>query len=116
MPPSVPGRGDGWSAVGLAALAVAYLVAGRRYPLDSPATPGPGVFPLLLGALLLMLAVCELLSFAWARSSGEPGGPAAASEGPAARGQGRALAMMGVLVVYAASFPVVGFLAASGLL
>jgi len=48
---------DRWSAVGLAVLAIAYLLAGRRYPLDTLATPGPGVVPLTAGVALLATAV-----------------------------------------------------------
>jgi putative tricarboxylic transport membrane protein len=48
---------DRWSAAGLAVLALAYLLAGRRYPLDTLATPGPGVVPLIAGVALLATAV-----------------------------------------------------------
>ena len=46
-----------WSAVGLALLALGYLLAARRYPLDTLATPGPGVVPLLAGVALLAVAI-----------------------------------------------------------
>jgi hypothetical protein len=48
---------DRWSAVGLALLALAYLLAARRYPLDTLATPGPGIVPLVAGLALLGVAV-----------------------------------------------------------
>ncbi len=50
---------DRWSAAGLAAVAVAYLAAGRRYPLDTLTAPGPGVFPLAAGLALLAAAVWQ---------------------------------------------------------
>jgi len=48
---------DRWSAAGLALLAITYLVVGRRYPLDTLATPGPGVIPLVAGVALLAAAI-----------------------------------------------------------
>ena len=50
-------RRDQWSAAGLAVLALGYLLAGRQYPLDTLATPGPGIFPLAVGLALLALAI-----------------------------------------------------------
>jgi len=120
MRPSLPAGRDVWSAAGLAALAVAYLVAARRYSLDTLATPGPGAFPLLLGVLLLLLAVCQIVVLALARVvdgaalDAEVGGSAEVAE-PAPR-HGAPLLMMGALGVYAASVTWVGFLTASGLL
>ena len=64
--------GTSLSAAGLAVLAVAYLVANRAYPLDTLATPGPGIFPLAAGILLLGLAACQAVAAARA-------GPAAAA-------------------------------------
>ena len=48
---------DRWSAVGLALLALAYLLAARRYPLDTLATPGPGIVPVIAGVALLAVAI-----------------------------------------------------------
>src|SRR5207249_11134653 len=48
---------DRWSAAGLALLAIGYLFAARRYPLDTLTTPGPGIAPLGSGLALLALAV-----------------------------------------------------------
>ncbi len=55
-------RRDQWSAAGLAVLALGYLLAGRQYPLDTLATPGPGIFPLAVGLALLALAIWQLLA------------------------------------------------------
>jgi hypothetical protein len=100
MAPRSPARRDRWSAAGLAVLALGYLLAARRYPLDTLATPGPGVLPLAAGLALLALAAWQ--GFA-------PGAPAGA--GPPLR---RApLVMSVVLVLYAAALPGLGFVPAS---
>ena len=51
-------------ALGLAALALLYLAAGRRYPLDTLAAPGPGVFPVAAGAALLLVACSAAAPYA----------------------------------------------------
>jgi hypothetical protein len=102
-------RRDVLSAAGLAVLAGAYLLANRRYSLDTLATPGPGVFPLAVGVLILGLAAAQAAA-AW-RSRSEPTQSAdveAKTDRP-----GRAIAMASVLVAYAAAAGVVGFLTAS---
>ena len=96
---------DRWSALGLAALAVAYLLAGRRYPLDTLATPGPGIFPLAAGIALLILAGWLFVSAGRASAA-----EAADEEAP---GSGTALVMAAVLVLFAAALPALGFLLAS---
>jgi hypothetical protein len=95
-------RRDQWSAAGLAALALAYLLAGRRYPLDTLATPGPGIFPLAAGLALLALAVWQFLA---ARRLAPP--PSGETD---EIGITRApLIMVVVLVLYAATLPRLGF-------
>jgi hypothetical protein len=94
----------------LAALATLYLVANRQYPLDSLAAPGPGVFPLAVGSILLVLAAwqtCRTLP-AWleARRIG-------AAEGSGPSSPGHSLRMIGLVVAYAAAIGAVGFLGAS---
>jgi putative tricarboxylic transport membrane protein len=103
-PPSAARR-DRWSAIGLAALALGYLLAGRRYPLDTLATPGPGVFPLAAGIALLALAVSIFLA-AGRRPSPGP----LPTDAPWTRG---VLIMAAALVLYAVLLPVLGFLATS---
>ena len=63
---------DRWSALGLAALALAYLSAGRQYPLDTLAAPGPGVFPLAAGIALLAAALWMLAAVG--RAGADAGG------------------------------------------
>jgi len=97
--PRSAARRDQWSALGLAVLAVGYLLAGRRYPLDTLATPGPGIFPLAAGVALLALAIWQFLSVR--RSAPDPVDGRAVPRAP--------LIMSAVLALYAATLPVLGF-------
>jgi hypothetical protein len=106
MPRSPEARRDLLGAGGLAVLAIAYLAATRAYPLDSLATPGPGVFPLAAGTLLLGAALAQAVAAARARPAATP----ASAEGPAGR---RVVALMAVLVCYPVAAAVIGFLTAS---
>ena len=94
---------DRWSAAGLAVLAIAYLLAGRRYPLDTLATPGPGVVPLTAGVALLATAVWL---FVVATRPIEPARPISPI-------RGTPLALCAALVLYTAVLPRVGFAASS---
>jgi hypothetical protein len=101
-------RRDRWSAVGLALLAAAYLLAGRAYPLDTLAVPGPGVVPLVAGLVLLALAAWQLAAASRPVADEAETGGAPLAFTP--------LAMATVLVLYAATLPRLGFgLAAFGL-
>src|SRR5262245_22211580 len=111
MPRSPETRRDLLSAAGLAVLAVAYLLVNRSYPLDTLATPGPGILPLAAGLLMLGLAVVQALSALRARPP-QTSIPQAESDGEATV-SGRAIAMVVVLVAYAAAAGVIGFLTAS---
>jgi putative tricarboxylic transport membrane protein len=91
---------DRWSAIGLALLAIGYLLAARRYPLDTLATPGPGIVPLGAGLALLALSI-------WLLVTGRPR-PVA---DPALRWP--AIVVSAVLVLYAAVLPRLGFVVSS---
>jgi putative tricarboxylic transport membrane protein len=97
--PRSAARRDQWSALSLAVLALGYLLAGRRYPLDTLATPGPGIFPLAAGVALLALAIWQLL--AARRTVPDPAGGGAVPRA--------SLIMSVVLALYAATLPVLGF-------
>jgi len=100
-------RRDQWSAAGLIVLALGYLLAGRRYPLDTLATPGPGIFPLAAGLALIALAVWQLLA---ARRRLAPSISSETSDGATSRAP---LIMIAVLVLYAATLPRLGFTSTS---
>ena len=107
-------RRDQWTAAGLGLLALAYLAAGRRYPLDTLTTPGPGVFPLAAGLALLALAAWQFLA-ARRSTTAEPSAPAATA--PRVGGSAWVVLVMSLaLALYAAALPVFGFLATSGAL
>lgn len=108
VPPGPQVRRDRWSAAGLAVLALAYLTANRAYALDTLATPGPGLFPLATGLVLLVLAVWQFVTPGSHR--GPSGAAASAGSGAVARAS---LVMAAVLIAYAAALPVAGFLPAS---
>jgi len=97
---------DRRSAIGLAIFAIAYLLGDLRYPLDTLTTPGPGLFPLMAGVALLALAAWQ---FAAAGARAQPASKPSADE----QAVGPPLAMVAVLIVYAALFHTVGFFAAS---
>jgi hypothetical protein len=70
---------DRWSAAALALLALAYLLAARRYPLDTLATPGPGIVPLVAGVALLGVAISLFVK------TGRVGAPAVSFGPPTSR-------------------------------
>ncbi len=96
MSPRSAARREQWSALGLAVLALGYLLAGRAYPLDTLATPGPGIVPLAAGVALLALAIWQFLAVP--RSAPDPGHRGAVPRAP--------LIMSAVLALYAATLPV----------
>jgi len=98
---------DRGSAVGLALLAIAYLLANRRYPLDTLAVPGPGLFPLIAGLALLALAGWQ---FTIVRPAAPGGDARERGESATIRGP---LVLALVLVVYAALLPRLGFVPVS---
>jgi len=118
-----------WSAIGLALLAIGYLLAGRRYPLDTLTTPGPGILPVLAGLALLGAAIWLFVvagSVSPARAAGglpgirvapkrptEPTLQHPAESAPRRPIQWSALIMAGALVLYAALLPRLGFVVAS---
>jgi len=94
---------DGWSAAGLALLAIVYLMIARRYPLDTLATPGPGVMPLIAGVALLAVAIWLMV----ARTAI----PTRPMESSSVLGPPFVLAT--ALVLYTAVLPRLGFIASS---
>jgi hypothetical protein len=117
---------DRWSAIGLALLAIGYLLAGRRYPLDTLATPGPGVVPVVAGLALLGAAISLFVVAGSARPARSVGGlietgvaperpiePSETDGVPSRPINGSALVLAAALVLYAAVLPRLGFLASS---
>lgn len=94
---------DRWSAVGLALVAIGYLLAARGYPLDTLAAPGPGLVPWLAGLALLLIAIWLFATTGRVRAPGAP--PRRITASP--------FLLAVTLVLYAAALPRAGFLAAS---
>ena len=111
MARSPEARRDLASAAGLAILAVAYLLVNRTHPLDTLATPGPGVFPLAVGVLMLGVAAGQAVAAARAR----PTVPPSATEPDPREGSSRrrGLALTAVLIGYPIAAGMIGFLTAS---
>ncbi len=109
-------RKDLLSAAVLLLLAGAYLGYNVRHPLDTLANPGPGIFPLAVGLLLLILATLQLVRAGGSlleksratESNSPPATPVEASPHPPA--DPAPLLMMGFLVVYLMTVSWIGFL------
>jgi hypothetical protein len=115
-------RKDLLSGAVLLLLGGAYLLVNLRYPLDTLATPGPGLFPLAVGLLLVCLAALQLVRSGGTllfpgRAAGlglpadHPGG--APKDTQAGR---RPLLMMAILVVYLMVVSWSGFLTSTFIL
>ncbi|MBA4422223.1 MAG: hypothetical protein C0390_03855 [Syntrophus sp. (in: bacteria)] len=53
------------SSLMLILFSVVFLVYTTRYPIDNWESPGPAVFPLLLGAILLIMATSQFVRALW---------------------------------------------------
>jgi len=109
---------DRWSAAGLALLAIVYLVIARRYPLDTLATPGPGVMPLIAGVALFATAISIFIVAITARPARDAGGLSETGAAPtrpieSSRALSSPLVLAAALVLYAALLPRLGFIASS---
>jgi putative tricarboxylic transport membrane protein len=93
-----------------------YLWYDSRYSLDTLANPGPGIFPLVVGLLLVTLAAIQLARsgrrLLLTRPTAKPGSPAACP--PEVSGQTHTeripWLMVGILVLYLMVVSRIGFL------
>ena len=108
---------DVTSAAGLGVVAVLYLLANLHYPLDSLATPGPGVFPLAAGLLALVLAGIQIAR--GIRATDPPPSPPSPGDRDVKPHEGapgsprRAYGMIALLVASTAAIGTLGFLPVS---
>jgi hypothetical protein len=113
-------RRDLRGGLALAALGVAYLAYGIRYPMDTLATPGPGIFPRAAGALVAALAGWQVVRAALALKAhrseeARPPGPAAAHDPPRDADEWKPILMVATLVVYLLVVNGLGFLVSTGI-
>jgi putative tricarboxylic transport membrane protein len=95
-----------------------FLLYDIKYPLDELANPGPGVFPLLVGTVLAILAALQLVRSL--RKMKPPGGEnegteeaRPVTETPRRDAGARVLLMIAVFVVYLLMVKWVGFFASN---
>jgi putative tricarboxylic transport membrane protein len=96
-------RRDAMSAAVLALVALFALVVSARMEMDNATHPGPGFFPLLVSAALLLVSLA-LGVRAWRRPP-----PPAAAEAPAPSRVWALIATIVALAVYITAFDRVGF-------
>jgi hypothetical protein len=94
---------------------VVFLLYDLKYPLDQWANPGPGVFPLVVGGVLVILAVWLLAQEVWkhkpqAAKKNEAGGRISISTLlQRNRGEAKPLLMVVIFIVYVLMVRWVGF-------
>jgi putative tricarboxylic transport membrane protein len=111
------------SSLVLILFSLTFLVYTTRYPLDDLASPGPAVFPLLLGGVLLLLAVWQLTRALLApratpERGGEKGSKVKALKAFFHENQGEAkvLILTSLLILYILMIQWIGFFVSTFLL
>ncbi|OGP89068.1 MAG: hypothetical protein A2156_12775 [Deltaproteobacteria bacterium RBG_16_48_10] len=103
------------SSLVLILFGVVFLLYDLKYPLDQWANPGPGVFPLMVGALLVILAAWQLTQDVRkpkpeeAKESHERTGSSIREFLQRNKGEVKPILMMGVFIVYLLMVKWVGF-------
>jgi putative tricarboxylic transport membrane protein len=110
------------SSLVLILFSLTFLIYTTRYPLDDWASPGPAVFPLLLGGVLLLLAVWQLIRAFLAPRTPDRGG----EKGSKVRalkaflhdkqGEAKVLILTSLLVLYILMMQWIGFFVSTFLL
>jgi putative tricarboxylic transport membrane protein len=110
------------SSLVLIFFSVTFLVYTTRYPLETWESPGPAVFPLILGGVLLILSLWQLIR-AW-RALSMPGN--AGEKGSAIRafqtflhdnrGEAKVLSLTALLILYILAMQWIGFFVSTFLL
>jgi putative tricarboxylic transport membrane protein len=110
------------SSLVLILFSLTFLIYTTRYPLDDWANPGPAVFPLLLGGVLLLLAVWQLIrAFLAPRTPdrrGEKGSKVKALKAflHDKQGEAKVLILTSLLVLYILMMQWIGFFVSTFLL
>jgi hypothetical protein len=121
MEPTSDPRKDVLSSAVLLVIGGGYLLYNLRYPLNTLADPGPGVFPLGVGLLLLVLGAVQLIRsrrLVVSHHATRPNAPLPPPAGAPERAPtGRApWIMVGILVLYLLVVSWVGFLVSTSIL
>ncbi len=98
-----------------------FLIYTTRYPLDSWESPGPAVFPLILGGVLLLLAVWQLIRALQAPRMPDSGGEKVSKVDAVAflhdnQGEAKVLILTALLVLYILLIQWIGFFVSTFLL
>jgi len=92
-----------------------FLSYTTRYPLDTWESPGPAVFPLILGSVLTILGVGQLVQALWKstrkdhREKQQNGARSVRESLFRNRGEGKALRMIAVFILYLLMMQWIGF-------
>ncbi|MEW6719536.1 MAG: tripartite tricarboxylate transporter TctB family protein [Thermodesulfobacteriota bacterium] len=102
-------REDIASSVVVVLFGAAFLIYASRYPVDSPASPGPGVFPRIAGGFVVLLGSWQLVHALWkwkrrAKPASLPEGG-----GPGAAGGRASLLLIAAFVLYILGIRYLGF-------
>jgi hypothetical protein len=114
-------RKDVLSGAVLLLIGGGYLVYGLRYPLNTLADPGPGVFPLGVGLFLVVLGAVQLIQSGrrfLMGNAAEPGNRPAAPAEPQKQTRSERVPwiMVGILILYLSVVSWVGFLVSTAIL
>ena len=115
-------RKDIGSSLVLIFFSVTFLVYTARYPLDSWESPGPAVFPLVLGGVLLILALGQLIRAFMAPGTPERGREKGSVSGAVRtffrdhQGEAKVLILAFLLVIYLLVMQWLGFFVSTFLL
>ena len=99
-----------------------FLIYTTRYPLDNWESPGPAVFPLVLGAVLLLLAAWQLIRAFMAPRAPDRGGEKIAKVDSVRaflhdnRGEAKVLILTSLMVLYILMIQWIGFFVSTFLL
>lgn len=99
---------DAASALTLALVALAALLLATRLEIGSVTRPGPGFFPLVVAAALLIVSLA-LLAGAWPGRGADESATRADATAATPRHSGALLLTIGALVAYVALFERLGF-------
>lgn len=92
----------------LVLLGIAYLIYNTQYPLGTLARPGPGIFPLILGSMVVLLASAQVIWAFWQRPKAKVNGTInGAQEG--ATNERRPWLMSIIIAAYIAFLNLLGF-------